>query len=76
MNQLPLTEKQALVLEFMRKFHADQDQLPPRHVLCRHFGWSCQNAATEYLKALERKGYIEKNVLGCKYRFTRRTEAA
>lgn len=71
MNQLTLTKKQVLVLDFMRKFHAEQDQLPPCHVLCSHFGWSGLNAATDHLKALERKGYIEKNILGCKYRFTR-----
>lgn len=76
MNKQPLTARQALVLDFMRKFHAEQDQLPPGHVLCSHFGWAGLNAATDHLKALERKGYIEKNILGCKYRFTRQKVSA
>lgn len=69
---LELSPKQALVLDFMRKFHAENDQLPPCHFIADHFGVA-NNAAYELIATLEKKGAIERNVLGCKYRFARRS---
>ena len=69
-NRLKLTARQAQVLEFMRNFHRDNDQLPTQECLCARFGWKSPNSALTFLKILEFKGYIERNTLG-KFRFTR-----
>jgi SOS-response transcriptional repressor LexA len=73
MYQLTLTQQS--VLGFMRQFLAGNDQLPPMHAIAKNFGWASTNAAQEVCAQLERKGYIEKNVVG-KYRFVRSKENA
>ena len=78
-NANGLTEIQQKVLDFMREFHAENDQLPPMKTMSEHFGWRSGNAAHEHACALEIHGMIEKNTVG-KYRFARdkaaqRTEA-
>lgn len=65
-----LTARQQQVLDFMRAFHAENDQLPPMHVLSKHFGWKSDNAAMTFARILEAKGYLEKNAVS-KYRFSR-----
>jgi SOS-response transcriptional repressor LexA len=69
-KQRPLTPRQQEVLAFMREFFADNDQLPTLLAIARRFGWKSVNAAVVMTAILERKGFIEKNVLG-KYRFSR-----
>jgi repressor LexA len=54
----PLTQRQQDVLEYLRKHIADQGCPPSSRDICREFGFSAPNAATGYLKALERKGYL------------------
>jgi SOS-response transcriptional repressor LexA len=68
MNSLTLTQQS--VLGFMHQFFADNDQLPPMHAIAKQFGWASTNAAHEICAQLERRGYIEKNVVR-KYRFVR-----
>lgn len=71
-----ITRNQRAVYEYLRRFFAENDQLPPCHVIAEYFGWASANAAQNYLAALERKGFIERNAVG-KYRFARnRCEAA
>lgn len=65
-----LTTRQQQVLGFMLQFLADNDQLPPMHVISSRFGFSSPNAAHEHVKALERKGFIERNAVG-NFRFVR-----
>ena len=65
-----LTTRQREVLAYMRSFWAENDQLPPMHAIAEHFGFRSGNAAHDYLNALERKGFIERNAVG-KYRFVR-----
>lgn len=53
-----LTQIQANVLAFIRA-HRREHQMPPtRSEIARHFGWASENAATEHLKALAKKGAI------------------
>lgn len=70
-----LTAKQSDVLAFMRGFFAENDHLPGGPDIARHFGFRSPNAGAEYISALERKGYVERNAVG-RYRFTRSTECA
>ena len=65
-----LTKLQAAVLGFMREYFAENDQLPPVHVISSHFGYKSLTSAHDHIKALEAKGCIEKNAVG-KYRFAR-----
>lgn len=70
-----LTPRQQLVLDFLRTFHAENDQLPPMRAIAAHFGWKSENSAQTFADILEAKGYIEKNAVG-KYRFTREQPSA
>ena len=58
------------VLAFMREFFAENDQLPPVHVISKRFGWSSDSAADWHVQALLRFGRLERNVVG-KLRFAR-----
>ncbi len=64
-----ITDNQLDVLFFLIDFLRDNHQLPPMAEISRNFGWSSANAANEVLKALQRRGFIEKNVVG-KYKLT------
>lgn len=65
-----LTEKQAAVLAYLREFHASNDNMPTDRTIAKRFGWTSVNSAFEQLRALERKGCIERNAQGG-WRFTR-----
>jgi repressor LexA len=55
----PLTEKQAAVLDFLRR-RADRGEPPPTNQeICDEFRWSSTRAARDHLQRLERKGYVE-----------------
>ena len=58
------------VLNFMREFLAENDQLPPMEHIAGHFGWSSPMAAQSHINALVKHGLIERNACG-KYRFSR-----
>lgn len=64
-----LTDRQSEVLEFCRSFFRENDQLPPMLTIAAEFQF-CNNAAQDHVKALVKKGYLEKNSVG-KYRFSR-----
>lgn len=70
-----LTTKQAELLAFMREFEAANDNMPSDRTIAAHFGWKSPNSAFEHLRALARKGCIERNAQGG-WRFTRSGEAA
>ena len=65
----PLTKIQAETLDYIREFFEDNDQLPPRHIIAKHFGIA-ENAANFRLSGLAKKGYLKSNAVG-KYMFTR-----
>lgn len=58
------TKRQAEVLNFIRKCVRDNGFPPTLHELCREFGFSSTNAATNVLRALERKGQIRRSFKG------------
>lgn len=58
------TKRQLEVLNFLRKFVRDNGFPPTLHELCREFGFSSTNAATNVLRALERKGQIRRSFKG------------
>ena len=64
------TERNLDVLNFMREFFAENDQLPPMEHIADHFGWSSPMAAQSHINALVKHGLIERNACG-KYRFSR-----
>jgi repressor LexA len=57
--QEPLTDKQAAVLDFLRR-RADRGEPPPTNrEICTEFGWSSTRSARDHLRALARKHYVE-----------------
>ncbi len=62
------------VLDFCRKFFAENDQLPPAMRISEHFGWTSMNAAQLHLDALIHHGLLERNAVG-KLRFARKEVA-
>lgn len=65
----PPTYKQQAVLDHLVRFHAEEDRFPSTREIAKHFKWKSQTASMSYLKALARKGLLEKR--GSHYRFTR-----
>jgi SOS-response transcriptional repressor LexA len=63
-------QKRLAVLKFMREFFANNDQLPPCHVVAAHFGFRSENAAHEHMVALQKDGFLQKNSVG-KWMFSR-----
>ena len=59
-----ITARQQQVLDYMRAFHAENDQLPPMWSVCEHFGWTAMNSAQGHARILEEKGYLERNAIG------------
>lgn len=67
-----LTNRQLELLVFAREFFKENDQLPTVRALSEHYGLSAtySDGPRRCLKALEEKGYIERNKAGG-YRFAR-----
>jgi len=64
-----LTNLQSHVFDFMREFFRKNDQLPPVDYIANEFG-RYPNQIHEMLISFQKKGLIERNVVG-KWRFTR-----
>lgn len=64
-----LSTKHMEVLDYMRAFFADNDQLPPLASIAKHFG-VCNSGASWYVDMLKRHGMLEHNAVG-KLRFAR-----
>lgn len=56
----PLTRNQLAVFSFCREWLDDKQAFPSIRVIASAFGFESQNAASCYLSALEKKGYIER----------------
>lgn len=65
-----LTARQQQVLDYMREFFAENDQLPPVAVVSEHFGWKSPNSAQLHIEQLVRLRRLEANAVG-KLRFVR-----
>lgn len=66
----PLTERQQKVLDYMREFFLENDQLPSAPKIAEHFGWKSPNTAQQHLVQLVRLRRLEANEVG-KLRFVR-----
>ena len=75
MSKKPLTRRQMEVLNFMHLYFMENDQLPGTEAIMDRFGFTSDNAVSDYRKVLVAKGWIEKNAAG-KYRFVRVREAS
>ncbi len=53
-----LTERQQDILHCIREFHQEYGMVPTRAEIADIMGFQSKNAASDHLRALERKGYI------------------
>ena len=54
-----LTDRQSEVLQFIKQEVKGKGIAPTRADIADHFGFKSKNAATDHIKALQRKGYIK-----------------
>ena len=55
-----LTQIQQQLLEFLKEYHSNNGLMPSTREIQVHFGFASQTAAVSHLKALEKKGVIQK----------------
>lgn len=55
-----LTEKQQKVLDYLREYQRDNGVMPSTRDIQQHFGFASQTAAVSHLRALEKKGVIQR----------------
>ncbi|MDB6152962.1 MAG: transcriptional repressor, LexA family [Chthoniobacteraceae bacterium] len=55
-----LTSRQQQVLEFIKEAHSRSGVVPSTREIQEHFGFASQTAAVNHLRALERKGVIQR----------------
>ena len=55
-----LTERQQQILDFIRDQQATRGITPSRAEIQKHFGFASVNAVTDHLKALEKKGALQR----------------
>ncbi len=55
-----LTKRQNQVLEFIRKYTIENQKPPTIREICKKFNFKSTNSAHSILKALEKKGYIQR----------------
>lgn len=60
----PLTERQQSIYQFIQRYSRQHGFPPTIQEICREFDFSSTNAATQYLHALEKKGYVKRTVKG------------
>ncbi|MDW8108602.1 MAG: transcriptional repressor LexA [Candidatus Kryptonium sp.] len=58
-----LTEKQNLILEFIKKYTLENQKPPTIREICKKFNFKSTNAVYSILKSLEKKGYIQRTNL-------------
>jgi repressor LexA len=55
-----LTERQQEVLDFLKRYQRETGLIPSTREIQEHFGFASQTAAMSHLRALEKKGVIER----------------
>lgn len=58
-----LTAKQREYVTYMRAFFVENDQLPSNKAMCQRFRVT-HNAVQTHVRAICKKGYIQKNQIG------------
>jgi len=56
-----LTDRQRELLEYLRQYQRANGVMPSTRDIQRHFGFSSQTAAMSHLRALEKKGVIQRH---------------
>lgn len=56
-----LTDRQREMLDFLRAYQRENGVMPSTREMQRHFGFSSQTAAMSHLRALEKKGAIQRH---------------
>ncbi len=56
-----LTGRQAELLEYLRLYQRENGVMPSTREIQRHFGFASQTAAMSHLRALEKKGVIQRH---------------
>lgn len=57
-----LTDRQQQLLDYLREMHSTTGIMPSTREIQEHFGFASQTAAVSHLRALERKGIIQRQV--------------
>ncbi len=60
-TQNRLTSRQQQLLDYLREEQRNQGVMPSTREIQRHFGFASQTAAMSHLRALERKGVIQRH---------------
>jgi repressor LexA len=60
-GDLILTDRQRQMLDFLRQHQREFGVMPSTREIQRHFGFSSQTAAMSHLRALEKKGAIQRH---------------
>lgn len=58
---MSLTPKQKNVLEFIQSYSKDTGSPPTHQVMMTHFGWSSPGTVQDFLKTLQKRGYLTKD---------------
>lgn len=58
---IKLTDRQKELLAYLRQHHRMEGVMPSTRDIQRHFGFSSQTAAMSHLRALEKKGVIQRH---------------
>jgi repressor LexA len=56
-----LTDRQVELLDYLRQYQRETGVMPSTRDIQRHFGFSSQTAAMTHLRALEKKGVIQRH---------------
>ena len=56
-----LTDRQIELLDYLRQYQRETGVMPSTRDIQRHFGFSSQTAAMTHLRALEKKGVIQRH---------------
>lgn len=59
---LPPTKRQLEVLRFVAAHRRSEGYAPTCREICDHFGWASTVAAVSHLRALERRGLVQRVV--------------
>lgn len=59
-DDIRLTPKQKMMLEFINSFRAEKGFAPSQHEIAKHFGFKSLGTVQNYLVRLERQGAIQK----------------
>ena len=62
------------VLAYLRRFFAENDQIPPLSAISAEFGWASEQSAHCHMTTLLRFGHLERNAVG-RWRFARAPRA-